>query len=60
MMVLVRDLVAIGVVLGPETAERVYLALHEEPRTPRGDRIDWTMILAEINRQTLRGAIGAV
>jgi hypothetical protein len=60
MMVLVRDLVTIGVVLGPETAERVYLALHEEPRTPRGDRIDWTTILAEINRQTPKGKVGTV
>ncbi len=54
MMVLVRDLVQIGVVLGQDTAERVYRALHEEPRTAYGDRIDWTTILAEIHRQTPR------
>jgi hypothetical protein len=59
MMALVRDLVAIGVVLGPDTAERMYRALHEEPRTAHGDRIDWTTILAEINRQTPRGKLGA-
>lgn len=58
MLVLVRDLIDIGVALGPDTAERVYRALHEEPRTAHGDRIDWTTILAEIHRQAPRGAIG--
>jgi hypothetical protein len=51
MLAQVADLIAIGIALGPATAERVYLALHEEPRTARGDRIDWTTILAEIHRQ---------
>lgn len=46
----VRDLVQIGRTLGVEMAERMYLALREEPRDAHGDRIDWTAIAAEITR----------
>lgn len=54
MRVVLADLVKIGVVLGPELAERVYLSLAAEPRTARGDRIDWRVILDEIARQAPR------
>lgn len=58
MTVQVHDLVTIGVVLGPELAERMYRALHEEPRTAHGDRIDWVTILREIQRQAPRDRYG--
>lgn len=48
MRLLVSDLIAIGVTLGVEMAERAYLSLREEPRTAQGDRIDWTTIHAAI------------
>lgn len=51
MRLLVSDLVAIGVTLGVEMAERAYLSLREEPRTAHGERIDWTTILDLIRRQ---------
>lgn len=54
MRVLIGDLIRIGVVMGPDVAERVYLSLADEPRTARGDRIDWAVILEEIARQAPR------
>lgn len=51
MRIVIADLITIGVVLGPDLAERVYLSLAAEPRTARGDRIDWLVILEEIARQ---------
>lgn len=45
------DLVRIGLALGVEVAERMYLALREEPRDARGDPIDWTIIEAQILTQ---------
>lgn len=54
MRVVLADLITIGVVLGPELAERVYMSLAAEPRTAHGDRIDWRVILEEITRQAPR------
>jgi len=51
----INDLVRIGIVMGPDVAERVYLSLAEEPRTAYGVKIDWRIILEEIQRQAPRG-----
>lgn len=52
MMVLgVDDLVRIGVVLDVALAERVYGSLREEPRTAKGERVDWQQIAAAIQRR---------
>jgi hypothetical protein len=53
-----RDLIRIGVVLGPDVAERVYLSLREEPRTAHGVRIDWLSIHEEILRLAPRDRYG--
>lgn len=53
-MIAAAELVRIGVVLGPELAERVYYSLKDEPRTRTGTRIDWCVILEEIARQAPR------
>ena len=54
MAVLVSDLIAIGVTLGLEMAERVYLSLRDEPRAANGMRIDWSVIRREIEDQQAR------
>jgi hypothetical protein len=58
MAIVVSDLIRIGVVLGPDIAERVYLSLREEPRTAHGIRIDWLSIYGEIVRQRPRDRYG--
>lgn len=50
MRLLVSDLIAIGVTLGVEAAERVYRALAHEPIDAQGARVDLTVILAHVAR----------
>lgn len=52
MRVLVSDLIRIGVALGVDVAERIYLSLRDEPRTAQGERVDWTVIRETIVRET--------
>ena len=52
-MISAGDLIVIGVVLGPDLAERVYRSLREEPRSVGGP-VDWITIAAEIHRQAPR------
>lgn len=42
--VIVQDLVQVGVALGADVAERLYLALASEPLDRYGNKIDWTVI----------------
>ena len=51
MRIYIADLIAIGVTLGPDVAERCYYSLAQEPRDAQGDRIDWTVIRAAIAAQ---------
>lgn len=41
---IVQDLVQVGVALGADVAERLYLALASEPLDRYGNKIDWTVI----------------
>jgi hypothetical protein len=47
-MVSAYDLIHIGLTLGLDLSERVYLSLRDEPRDRHGNRIDWTTIRAKI------------